>query len=99
MKAGPAEVRAALAKAYRGEWGVVFGTIVRLTGDWELAEDCTQEAFARALPVWEQEGIPRRPGAWLMTAARHRALDVLRRRTTERGKLAEVAALEAVREP
>lgn len=99
MKAGPAEVRAALAKAYRGEWGVVFGTIVRLTGDWELAEDCTQEAFARALPAWEQEGIPRRPGAWLMTAARHRALDVLRRRTTERGKLAEVAALEAVREP
>ncbi|MFC8451431.1 RNA polymerase sigma factor [Kitasatospora sp. NPDC057223] len=99
MTTGPAEVRAALAEAHRGEWGVVFGTIVRQTGDWELAEDCAQEAFARALPAWEQEGVPRRPGAWLVTAARHRALDVLRRRATERGKLAEVAAIEAVREP
>ncbi|MFD5317803.1 RNA polymerase sigma factor [Streptomyces sp. NPDC127098] len=99
MTTGAAEVRAALAEAYRAEWGVVFGTIVRLTGDWELAEDCAQEAFARALPAWRREGVPRRPGAWLVTAARHRALDVLRRRTTERGKLAEVAAREAVREP
>ncbi|MEU5700094.1 RNA polymerase sigma factor [Streptomyces aurantiacus] len=99
MRTGPADVRAALAEAYRGEWGVVFGTIVRLTGDWELAEDCAQEAFARALPAWERDGVPRRPGAWLVTAARHHALDVLRRRTTERGKLVEVAALEAVREP
>ena len=65
MRAGSAEVRAALAEAHRGEWGVVFGTIVRLTGDWELAEDCAQEAFARALPAWERDGVPRRPGAWL----------------------------------
>ncbi|MCM2414265.1 sigma-70 family RNA polymerase sigma factor [Streptomyces sp. RKAG290] len=99
MRTGPAEVRAALAEACRSEWGVVFGTIVRLTGDWELAEDCAQEAFTRALPAWERDGVPRRPGAWLVTAARHRALDVLRRRTTERGKLVEVAAVEAVREP
>ncbi|MFJ8769264.1 RNA polymerase sigma factor [Streptomyces clavifer] len=99
MRAGAAEVRAALAEAYRGEWGVVFGTIVHLTGDWELAEDCAQEAFARALPAWEKDGVPCRPGAWLVTAARHRALDVLRRRATERGKLAEVAAIDAVREP
>lgn len=99
MRTGPAEVRAALAEAYRGEWGVVFGTVVRLTGDWELAEDCAQEAFVRALPAWERDGVPRRPGAWLVTAARHRALDVLRRRTTEQGKLAEVAAIEAAHEP
>ncbi|MEU1436405.1 sigma-70 family RNA polymerase sigma factor [Streptomyces sp. NPDC005786] len=99
MRTGPAEVRAALAEAHRGEWGVVFGTIVRLTGDWELAEDCAQEAFARALPAWERDGVPRKPGAWLVTAARRRALDVLRRQTTERGKLAEVAAAEADREP
>lgn len=99
MNTGPAQVRAALAEAYRGEWGVVFGTIVRLTGDWELAEDCAQEAFARALPAWEREGVPRKPGAWLVTAARHCAFDLLRRGTTERGKLAEVAALKAAREP
>lgn len=99
MTTGPADVRAALARAHRAEWGVVFGTIVRLTGDWDLAEDCAQEAFARALPAWERDGVPRRPGAWLVTAARNRALDVLRRRTAERGKLAEVAAVEAAREP
>lgn len=93
MSSGPAEVRAALAGAYRDEWGVVFGTLVRLTGDWELAEDCAQDAFARALPAWERDGVPDRPGAWLVTAARRRAVDVLRRRTTERGKLAEVAEL------
>ncbi|WP_151770056.1 RNA polymerase sigma factor [Streptomyces abyssomicinicus] len=99
MTTGPAEVRATLAEAHRGEWGVVFGTVVRLTGDWELAEDCAQDAFARALPAWERDGVPRRPGAWLVAAARNRALDVLRRRTTERGKLAEAAAVEAAREP
>lgn len=95
MSTGPAEARAALAEAYRGEWGAVFGTIVRLTGDWELAEDCAQEAFARALPAWEREGVPQKPGAWLVTAARHRAFDTLRRGTAERSKMAEVAALKA----
>ncbi|QKW24618.1 sigma-70 family RNA polymerase sigma factor [Kitasatospora sp. NA04385] len=92
-------MRAALAAAHRAEWGVVFGTLVRLTGDWELAEDCAQEAFARALPAWERDGVPDRPGAWLVTTARNRALDVLRRRSTEHGRLAELAAAEAVREP
>jgi len=95
----PAAVRAALAAAHRAEWGVVFGTLVRLTGDWELAEDCAQDAFARALPAWERDGVPRSPGAWLVTAARRRAVDVLRRRTTERDKIAEAAALEEAHEP
>jgi RNA polymerase sigma-70 factor (ECF subfamily) len=97
--AGPAEVRAALAEAYRGEWSVVFGTLVRLTGDWELAEDCTQDAFVRALPAWERAGVPRNPGAWLVTTARRRAVDILRRRGAEKVKLAEVLAIEAMRDP
>ncbi|MEU2248904.1 sigma-70 family RNA polymerase sigma factor [Streptomyces sp. NPDC019224] len=92
-------MRAALAAAHRAEWGVVFGTLVRLTGDWELAEDCAQDAFARALPAWERDGVPRKPGAWLVTAARRRAVDVLRRRTAERDKIAEAAALEEAYEP
>ena len=95
----PAEVRAALAAAHRAEWAAVFGTLVRLTGDWQLAEDCTQDAFARALTSWQRDGIPRTPGAWLTTAARNRALDLLRRSTVEREKLAQVAMLEAMREP
>ena len=97
--AGPAEVRAALAEAYRDEWGVVFGTLVRLTGDWELAEDCAQDAFVRALPAWERAGVPRNPGAWLVTTARRRAIDVLRRQGTEHVKLAELVATEAMRDP
>ncbi|MBO1332725.1 sigma-70 family RNA polymerase sigma factor [Streptomyces sp. VRA16 Mangrove soil] len=92
-------MRAALAEAHRAEWGAVFGTIVRLTGDWELAEDCAQDAFTRALTAWEKDGVPRKPGAWLVTAARHRAVDVLRRRSTESAKLVEVAALQAGHEP
>lgn len=78
---------------------MVFGTLVRLTGHWQLAEDCAQDAFARALPAWERDGIPRNPGAWLVTAARHCAVDALRRSSTEQSKLAQVAAIEAAREP
>lgn len=72
--------------------GVVFGATVRLTGDWMLAEDCTQDAFVRALTVWQRDGVPRRPGAWLVTTARNRALDVLRRRSSEHDKLGTLAA-------
>ena len=93
MTAGPAAVRAALANAHRGEWAVVFGTVVRLTGDWTLAEDCAQDAFVRALDAWERDGVPRNPGAWLVTTARNRALDVLRRRRTEEARSAQAAAL------
>ena len=89
MTATPAAVRAALASAHRDEWAVVFGSVVRLTGDWSLAEDCAQDAFVRALDAWERDGVPRNPGAWLVTTARHRAIDVLRRSGTERAKLAE----------
>ncbi|MFC5502038.1 RNA polymerase sigma factor [Lysinimonas soli] len=85
-------VRAALATAHREEWASVFGGVMRLTGDWTLAEDCAQDAFERALLAWTRDGIPRVPGAWLLTTARHRALDVLRRAHRERGKLRLVAA-------
>lgn len=91
MTSSPAAVRAALANAHRGEWAVVFGTVVRLTGDWSLAEDCTQDAFVRALQAWQRDGVPRNPGAWLVTAARNRAIDVLRRRRTEEARLTALA--------
>jgi RNA polymerase sigma-70 factor (ECF subfamily) len=68
-------------------------TLIRVTGDWDLAEECTQDAFAMALQRWPADGVPRRPGAWLTTAARNRAIDVLRRRTVGAAKLREVAAL------
>ena len=67
--------------------------LIRLTGDWDLAEDCVQDATEKALLRWPVDGMPRNPAAWLTTVSRNRALDVLRRRTTERAKLAEVALL------
>lgn len=88
--AGPVE--AAVAAAFREEWGRVVATLIRVTGDWDLAEECAQDAFAKALERWPQDGIPVRPGAWLTTAARNRAIDRLRRKATEATKLVEVAA-------
>ena len=88
-----AEVRAAVDAAFREEWGRVVATLIRVTGDWDLAEECAQDAFATALQRWPRDGIPGRPGAWLTTAARNRAIDVLRRRAVGAAKLREVAAL------
>ena len=87
------DVKAAVDFAFREEWGRVVATLIRVTGDWDLAEECAQDAFAMALQRWPADGVPRRPGAWLTTAARNRAIDVLRRRTVGAAKLREVAAL------
>ena len=57
------EVEAAVSEAFREEWGRIVATLIRTTGDWDLAEECTQEAFARALETWPRDGVPRRPGA------------------------------------
>jgi RNA polymerase sigma-70 factor (ECF subfamily) len=82
-----------VAEAFRGEWGRVVAALIGMTGDWDLAEECAQEAFAQALKSWPRDGVPRRPGAWLTTVARNRATDRLRRRAAEAAKLREAAAL------
>ncbi len=87
------DVEEAVAAAFREEWGQVVATLIRVTGDWDLAEECAQDAFAQALDRWRRDGIPRRPGAWLTTTARNRALDVLRREAVGAAKLREVAVL------
>ena len=84
---------------YRQEWGQVVATLIRLTGDWELAEECAQEAFAAALQRWPADGVPDRPGAWLTTTARNRAIDWLRREAVGAAKLREAAAIESDQEP
>ncbi|MET8045186.1 sigma-70 family RNA polymerase sigma factor [Micromonospora sp. NPDC005215] len=71
----------------------IVATLIRVTGDWALAEDCAQEALAVALERWPGDGVPVNPGGWLMTVARNRALDVLRRATVERRKLHDLAVL------
>ncbi|WP_327636705.1 RNA polymerase sigma factor [Kribbella sp. NBC_00482] len=84
---------------YRQEWGQVVATLIRLTGNWELAEECAQEAFAAALERWPKDGVPDRPGAWLTTTARNRAIDWLRREAVGAQKLQEVAAMTHDSEP
>jgi RNA polymerase sigma factor (sigma-70 family) len=73
------EVVAAVAEAHRRDWAQVLATTAQLTRDLDLAEECTQDAYAQALQTWTRSGVPDRPGAWLTTTARNRALDVLRR--------------------
>ncbi len=74
-------------EAYRREWARVLATTVRLVGDLDLAEECVQDAFVRAVEVWTAEGVPPNPGGWLTTTARRRAIDVLRRERALRAKL------------
>jgi RNA polymerase sigma-70 factor (ECF subfamily) len=89
-----ARVAAAVDAAFREEWGRVVATLIGVTGDWDLAEECAQDAFARALQAWARDGVPNRPGAWLTTTARNRAVDVLRRRVNETAKLEQAVRLE-----
>jgi RNA polymerase sigma-70 factor (ECF subfamily) len=87
------DVRAAISGAFREEWGRIVATLIRTTGDWDLAEDCAQGAFERALRTWSRDGIPRRPGAWLTTTARNLATDRLRRAAVGATKLRAVASM------
>ena len=87
------DAESAVTEAFRQEWGRVVAALIGLTGDWNLAEECAQDAFAKAAQRWPREGVPRRPGAWLTTVARNRAMDVLRRASRETVWLHEAATL------
>lgn len=77
-----AVVESAVVEAHRREWGFVLAATIRVAGDVDLAEECVQDAYVKALSAWAKSGIPRSPGAWLTTVARRAALDQLRRRAT-----------------
>jgi RNA polymerase sigma-70 factor (ECF subfamily) len=91
----PDDVHAALADVVARERLRVVALLIRIFGDWDLADDVFAEATERALRRWPIDGIPANPGAWLTTTARRRAIDVVRRRAVEAGKLAEVAMQES----
>jgi len=80
-------VAGAVADAHRREWTFVLAATARVTRDLDAAEECVQDAYVAALDAWARQGVPRNPGAWLTTAARRRALDLLRRDRTLRSKL------------
>jgi RNA polymerase sigma-70 factor (ECF subfamily) len=77
----------AVADAHRREWTFVLAATARVAGDLDLAEECVQDAYVAALDAWARDGVPRKPGAWLTAAAKHRALDVLRRQKVFRSKM------------
>jgi RNA polymerase sigma-70 factor (ECF subfamily) len=83
----------ALEEAFTEEWGRIVAVLIRRTRNWDLAEDCAQQAFAEAARRWPGEGIPRQPGAWLMTVARNRATDRLRHERMREARLREAAVL------
>ncbi len=72
----------------------MVATLIRRTGDWDVAEEAAAGAFERAVVTWPRDGVPRNPGAWLTTAARNLALDRLRRRGVEADKLREWSTME-----
>ena len=89
-----------IAALYADGWSRIVATMIRFTGgDWDLAEECVQDAFAQALVKWPDSGLPEQPLAWLTTAARNRAIDRIRRASTEATKLREVAAMEPTSVP
>jgi RNA polymerase sigma-70 factor, ECF subfamily len=77
----------AVALSFEQSWGRLVAGLIAWCGDWDLAEECAQEAFAAAVVAWERDGTPASPLAWLTTVARNRARDRMRRRTTESAKL------------
>ena len=78
---------AAVEAAHRREWGFVLAATARVARDLDIAEECVQDAYLAALAAWSRQGVPDNPAAWLTTAARRKALDVLRRDKTFHAKL------------
>jgi len=81
----------AIEKVYHTDWGRIIATLIRLYGDFELAEDVAQEAFAAAVDQWRSEGIPENPRAWIIQTARNKAVDRIRRRINLSEKLESYA--------
>jgi len=85
-----------IERVFRDEAGRVLATLIRLVGDFELAEEGLQEAFAAALQQWSQDGVPSNARAWLVNVGRHKAIDRLRRRVAYREKQRELEIEAAI---
>ena len=81
------DVSTAVESVYRSDWGRIVATLISLLGDFELAEEYAQEAFAAALDQWGVSGVPESPRAWIVSTARHKAIDRLRRQSLFAQKL------------
>jgi len=88
---------AAVDAVYRSDWGRIVATLIRLVGDFDVAEEASQEAFAAAVDQWATAGVPEFPRAWIIQTARHKAIDRIRRRARLEEKLDTYTASEATR--
>ncbi|MBI4260637.1 MAG: RNA polymerase subunit sigma-24, partial [Actinobacteria bacterium] len=83
-----------LEEAFRDQWGYVLASLIGFLGDFDLAEEAAQEAFAIAAERWPRDGAPTNPRAWLVTTARNRAINRIRRDRTLAGKIRLLEASE-----
>src|SRR2546426_6279357 len=83
----PPDTNAVVDSVYRSDWGRIVATLIRLVGDFDLAEEAAQEAFAAAVNQWRASGVPEFPRAWIIQTARHKAIDRIRRRARLEAKL------------
>jgi RNA polymerase sigma-70 factor (ECF subfamily) len=82
------------AQLYREKWGYVLATLIRVLGDFDLAEEAAQEAFTAALEKWPSSGAPEHATAWLVQTARHKAIDIRRRRATLKRKTEQLELIQ-----
>src|SRR5260221_13131950 len=87
----PAAAHQLVDRLFRDEQGRAIATLIRVLGDFDLAEEAVQEAFVAALETWPSRGVPDNPGAWITTTARNRAIDRLRRRKRLTEKMDQLA--------
>src|SRR5215469_6227481 len=81
------DVSAAVESVYRADWGKIVATLIKYYGDFDLAEESAQEAFAAAVDQWKDSGIPDAPTAWIIRSARNKAIDRIRRQSLHLEKL------------
>src|SRR5262245_46732159 len=94
MSPGAAE---AVEAVYRSDWGRIVAALISLIGDFDLAEECAQEAFEAAVDQWQVSGVPEFPRAWIIQTARHKAIDRIRRKANFEEKLESYVASGLVR--
>jgi RNA polymerase sigma factor (sigma-70 family) len=83
---------AAFRRPYRSDWGRIVATLIRIVGDFDVAEEAAQEAFTAALDHWRDAGVPEFPRAWIITTARNKAIDRIRRQARFESKLESYGA-------
>jgi RNA polymerase sigma-70 factor (ECF subfamily) len=94
----PHQVTEAVEAVYRSDWGRIVATLIGLVGDFDLAEECAQEAFTAAVDQWPESGVPELPRAWIIKTAHHKAIDRIRRRNLHQQKVESYAKSGFVRE-